>query len=569
MSEKFGAPSRVLEKEIEEMPSNPSSNGGERRGSRLPPPPSIVERDYSNERENLPEILASWKGGDQRVAGNIERALGLRDLHNREAHDSSIIIDVLESDDAESRVAMGEFLAQSLLREQGLGLGSDPESRSEYNVYRDRLQPYIEQAFIRLSESGTSEDTLAIRHMMESLASANEQSIATSMLFEAEMSLEERLRLGVDHMNVFGVVSTVEDLLPYVDDNLDIEDLVKTIQGENGSMVMTTLTAVYQAVEFREYALNNEDLTHEEAERIQSIVTEYAEKKGIPVEQVHIADVGAGTGRHSILLNQEGFDVKAYEYEGKHVLQIKEEAPDLDVVQADWHNMPLPSAGEATPDNPQVMFCLGRTILHNNSPEKMARFFDEMHRVLKDEGMGIIDIPEVPEDIDSGDDEYSQNAREYASHLQSIGVLPNRAKNIYDGPDEAHKFNRMAMTQFQFESYAKLFGFKVEKLDTVPVGKEGLFDNSYYKIEKDPDFDISKIPTREMLEMLYGIGLYHPGVDYNKQVDAWGVPLGIPFARTTELEADIGRFREQAKEGSLQPVRFEVRDGKLVFMHSG
>lgn len=469
----------------------------------------------------------------------------------------------------EGRQNLSRFLSNRLWTTSGrLGRSANflDNNNPQYDIYREKISPYIRDSMTTLATVGGEEDLVALRESLEYLISIRESDIATEVLIQKDIDDGARLRLAVENMNVLGVVPTIEELLKHVNDNPDVLKTVKTIQNVNGAEIMTTLSAVYQAVEFGEYALNNIYLTKAEVDRVRYIVEERAKKKNVSPEQVRIADIGAGVGRHSILLQKQGLNVTAYEKEDKHIQQIKKDAPDLKVVQADWYKMPLPKATENTSSNPEVIFCFGRTILHNNTPEKMARFFDEMHRILEDNGEGIIDIPEVPELTDESGDDYSQNIKEYFNHLESLGVLPQRARNIYDGPDVSHRYNRMAVTQFQFESYARLFGFKVEKVDTIPIEEKGLFDNSYYRIEKDPDFDIANIPTREMFQMLHGVGLYHPSVDYNVHVDAWGVPLGVPFVYASGLRGTIEDLREQVKEGKLPPIRFEVNYGRLVFM---
>lgn len=533
-------------------------------------------RRLESDRETYSDDLIrakmnSYDGRASVLAHDMDSFFGIRERQDTVFDGDALLARLAKDESFEGKKELAKFLAYRLWftsNRTGHNADLSGEENPRYEAYRMRILPFLKDSMTTLAISGEQKDLEALRETLDHLASTREQDIATSVISQEEIDAETRLRLAVETMNVFGVVPTIEVLLAEADDNSDVLETVKTIQGENGARVMTTLSAVYQSVEFRDYALNNGELTTVEAERVRSIVENYARRKGIPPEQVHVADIGAGTGRHSILLQEQGLDVTAYEYEGKHVQQIKEDAPDLRVVQADWYNMPLPKASEDTPDSPEVMFCLGRTILHNNTPEKMTRFFDEMHRVLQDGGVGLIDIPEVPEVKDEGDDEYSRNIREYSHHLESLGVLPQTARNIYDGPDASHRYNRMAMTQFQFESYAKLFGFKVEKIDTVPVGEKGLFDNSYYKIEKDPDFDIADVPDDVLSDMLNAVGLHHSGVDYNRFIDTWGVPLGTPWVFGSAFGSSIDYVRERCAEGSPPLIRVDMHDDTMVFRMS-
>jgi len=431
----------------------------------------------------------------------------------------------------------------------------------EYAEYRERLIKPIKLSLATSAES-TEVQGEDIRVALASLIVGGEREVAVSVILQEGISPEARLRLAVELINVLGVVEAIEELLPFVERE-EIKELLARIQGDVGEAVMPTLSSVYQAIEFQQYALNNRELTKKESELIQNVVKQYAEEQGIDPRDVNIADIGGGTGRLALALHEAGLGVTAYEFEEKHTAYMKKQAPELAVVQADWHNMPLSDASES--EGVDVFYCLGRTILHNNTPEKMARFFDEMNRITKNGGVGLIDIPEVGDVVDM-DDEYARNIKEYGGHLESLGVLPQVAKNLYDGPDKDHRYNRMAVTPEQFGYYAELFGFMVEEVSSEEVGGEGGFDNSYYKISKVPDFDIADMDPREMLKGLYAVGLYRPGVDYNRIVHAWQAPLGAPFVFTHQLGANIGKYRDAIAEGRpISPIRADVHQGKLTF----
>lgn len=227
--------------------------------------------------------------------------------------------------------------------------------------------------------------------------------------------------------------------------------------------------------------------------------------------------------------------------------------------------MPFPD-GRGRGDAPSVFYALGRTIPHNNTPEKMFSFFDEVQRVVADDAVGLIDLPKL-EDNPLLDDQnpYQQKVAKYAEHLESIGVRSVKARHIFDGPDAEHKFDRMVMTEDQIKAYGALFGFEVAEYAEVSIQSEGVFDNVYYKFTHVPDSRIEDMEVDEFVNYARSIGLLEPGVDYNKFVHAWGLPLGVALKCMFEDNArDIPRMRNLYKQGKIGNV-YAYREGDMLF----
>lgn len=435
-------------------------------------------------------------------------------------------------------------------------------NKENYDNEKTYVMPLVAQAVQAFAEDG---NISIVRRVFESLETMDETDTAAETLLASGLSDKARLNLAVQHMNVFGVVPTIDKISAKEEGNAGISRLYKTMQGKDIEEIMSSLTEVYKAINFHEYVLNNPELTARESNLIQEQVTEYARKVGKTPQQVRIIDVGAGTGRHSVALHRLGYDITALEFEQHHVKKIKEQEPNVKIIVGDWHNIPYPDGRFNSDVSPEFFYCLGRTILHNNTPEKMARFFDEMQRVLTYDGVGIIDIPKIPEaEVSEVTDQYSAEIERYTKHLESLGVDPGRARNIFDGPDERHKFNRMTMTDAQFRAYAKIFGFKVANVEEMPIGEQDLFNNSYYVIEKDADFVIDEMKSEEFMDLVRSIGLLDPGTDYNRYVDAWGLPLGIPLMYNSQLGA-LRRMREVYRDGRLGEIRTQMDNGTVYF----
>lgn len=520
------------------------------------------------------------------VALNKERTLYVADLSGRQVEEISVeevgsfeglqsFIEILRDPNSESRREVLNYLTYSVWLSKNITKLTSPypgdetaeyyiKNLKKYEFIKEVLMPVIAEGVYIFAEDG---DNDIVRHVLENLETMGEADLAADLLAIESLSDQARLNIAVQQMNVFGIVPTIERISARSGNSEALTKLYSTLQGQDIEALMTNLTEVYKAVDFHEYVLNNPELTGQEAALIRSKIQKYANRVGKRPEEVRIVDIGAGTGRHTVALHKQGLKVTALEFEPHHVQKIKEQDPDIKAAVVDWYNIPYPEGSFPNDISPEVFYCLGRTILHNNSPEKMVRFFDEMQRILVDGGVGIIDIPKIPEDrITEVNDEYSDEINRYASHLESLGVEPGKARNIFDGPDEKHKFNRMAMTDTQFRAYAKLFGFKVTEVQEAPIGEAALFDNAYYVVEKDTDFKIEELSPEEFRAASVAIGLLDPGVDYNRKINSWEVPLGVPVMYMSYDEPDsIEVMRRAYKEGRLGEISTQMQDGLIYF----
>ena len=533
-------------------------------------------RLYHNPNEDKEFIKDYWDSKAMHFKGILEHV-----FITRENESSSVlgkVKDLIFDERFDKRAELLEYLTYELWLSGKMVKMSMPypgdelspsyqRNKKEYDDKKTILMPIIMKATQNFAEEGSAH---VVRRVFEKLETIYEDQNATEMLFTKGLSDRARLNLAVQHMNVFGVVPTIDRISAKEAGNPAISRLYKTLQGKDIEEVMSSLTEVYKAVNFHEYVLNNPELTARESVLIQEQVKEYAEKVRKNPKQVRVIDIGAGTGRHSVALHRLGYDVTALEFEQHHVKKIKEQEGDIKAIVADWHNIPYPNGRYNDETSPEVFYCLGRTILHNNTPEKMARYFDEMQRVLTYRGVGIIDIPIIPEErVSEVTNQYSAEIQRYTEHLESLGVEPGRARNIFDGPDERHKFNRMTITDAQFRAYSKLFGFRVKKVEEAKIGDNDLFNNAYYVIEKDPDFVVDDMKPQEFRDAVASIGLLDPGIDYNRYVDAWGLPLGIPimFMSGNQPESLLS-MRQTYRRGGMGEISTQLDNGTIYFEFS-
>lgn len=93
-----------------------------------------------------------------------------------------------------------------------------------------------------------------------------------------------------------------------------------------------------------------------------------------------VLDVGAGTGRLAVFLANQGAEVTALDISGKMLEIIKRKHKKIITRIGDAENLPFD-------DNTFGIVVAAFLIVHLKDPK---RFFDEVYRVLKDDGIFII-----------------------------------------------------------------------------------------------------------------------------------------------------------------------------------
>ena len=93
-----------------------------------------------------------------------------------------------------------------------------------------------------------------------------------------------------------------------------------------------------------------------------------------------ILDVGAGTGRASVILAKMGAAVTALDVSEQMLKELKKKNPKVQTVIGDAESLPFP-------DKSFDAVVAAFLIVHLKDP---TRFFDEAYRVLKDGGMLVV-----------------------------------------------------------------------------------------------------------------------------------------------------------------------------------
>lgn len=100
-----------------------------------------------------------------------------------------------------------------------------------------------------------------------------------------------------------------------------------------------------------------------------------------PNSQPRALDLGAGSGRHTILLKNRGFETYAIDYSKESIDMIQSSIPEIKAV----HNDKLPYPFDA--NSIEIIVCWG--MLHYNSNEEIEEILKEVKRILKPNGFFI------------------------------------------------------------------------------------------------------------------------------------------------------------------------------------
>lgn len=386
------------------------------------------------------------------------------------------------------------------------------EELIKLNNTKDRVYPNISEITINLLHEN---DLTAIENYMASFASIHETKFADSIIIDERLNLDEKIKFMVCFMNNFGVMKGIDFLAKNIEKSEDIEKVYDKFQGKDLKKRFTELKSLYSDVDFEKY--NSPEFTKKEVKIIKDEIEQFSIKNKERPNTIKILDIGAGTGRHCVALHHDGYEVTALEVQPNHVERIRLKDPYLTVIQKSWFDLKLDSNDDAF----DFAYCLERTVLHNQTPQDMLKFFDNISQVLSENGRLMIDF------ADTTVGEYQDRVNKYKDNLRSLGVKKTVVQHIFDGVDDDHQFNRMAPTKEQIEAYIKLVGLKLVKEPVSDVvEKFGEITNTYYIFEKDPNFYPDSKSIGDIKSLFREIGIFDEGVDYNQMIKSLGMTIG-------------------------------------------
>ena len=196
-----------------------------------------------------------------------------------------------------------------------------------------------------------------------------------------------------------------------------------------------------QKIKFESYKLNA---------RMQAAELEFIAARIAKSDRV--LDLGCGTGRHLKPLRDSGLQIDGLDYSERHTQMVKNENPTATVVQGDWKQTPFADSSY------NVIYSLGRNILHENTITGQHRLFAEVNRLLPLGGAFIFDIP------DKQRGSYKELAEKYQSVMKDHGIINYRYGTVYDSPDGKHFMTRFVYSLADIRELAEANGFAVEEI---------------------------------------------------------------------------------------------------------
>ncbi len=264
---------------------------------------------------------------------------------------------------------------------------------------------------------------------------------------------------------------------PHVRQSIDLAYRF-TIPSIDDADAIKSLEELYgNRIQFETYALN---------ERMNDMEIKFLADRLSEDDQV--CDLGFGTGRLLLPLREQGLKVRGLDYVTRHVDLVRQQVPDAEVFQADWKDTGL--QGESQ----DVVYSLGRNILHEYTLAGQHALFAEVNRILPDGGQFIFDIP------DRIRGHYKELVDGYAAVMKERGIENTRYGTIYDSPDGNIFMTRYAYSEMDILQLAEANGFAVESIERSEL-KTGSGDiNMYFTLRKITDnlIDVHETPPLAM-----------------------------------------------------------------------
>ncbi len=382
-------------------------------------------------------------------------------------------------------------------------------------------------------ESATRGEGLALYLSIRALLEKGRQDEIEHSLYDSSLTKEARMAVAIQTIRAEENIIPTMDRLAHgansdtrEDVRAQLQSIYSDLNGSRVSKIFSELSGIYGEINYAEYARNNERLNQREVRLVVDEVLDHFYNQGSSDTEVlsskTLLDIGAATGRNALPLSGTGLKkVIGFEYENHYVGQMqmlaKEKGLPLDAVEGDWKQLSTILEERGYPKGSiDIFISLNRTGMHNRMPWDMLHWFDEIGQIASADCIGIVDFPST---------EVGVNAEEMNAlrkNLEAYGIgeyFPFPQVQVFDGPDEGHKFHRLAVTDEQAEIYFKITGFRVVKKIESIWGNNREFHNKYYVIERDPNFDPEAIKAGMALYM-HKLGIKGPAVPWEMRIES-------------------------------------------------
>lgn len=190
-------------------------------------------------------------------------------------------------------------------------------------------------------------------------------------------------------------------------------------------------------------------------------------KKGLG-EDAKILDVGSGTGTYSIPFARIGYKVFSFDYSEEMVDIMIEKGVNLDKFIP--FKFDMDKIDEIDNDEFELIYCIGNTLVHLGSKEKIRNFFKNSYGKLDDEGSLIVqivnydrvlknNISELPF-IDRADQGITFR-RTYELEDDMVNFIGDLKVTINDNTEEFRNSTLLLpILKEELDDYAKVAGFE-------------------------------------------------------------------------------------------------------------
>ena len=216
-------------------------------------------------------------------------------------------------------------------------------------------------------------------------------------------------------------------------------------------------------------------------------------KKRTPKEG-KILDVAAGTGNHALALGEEGYDLRAVEYDQRmlEVLEEKRKKQNLKMIARQGDMKEIKSYYPE--DFFDTLYCIGNSLVHLTTVAEIEKFLEGAYGVLKPQGTLIVqiinydrildqNIKGLPTIINDRDPRLKAEFIRNYENMESSDLLDFHTRLII----------KMNGEEKVFENHTPLLPLRYEELKDL-LEKVGFRNLETYGSFMEDDYDLESMP---------------------------------------------------------------------------
>lgn len=401
--------------------------------------------------------------------------------------------------------------------------------------------------------------------MLRNYSNESIRKAALNLVLLEDISDKQRLELAKVFINSFGFITLIDSISEYGRNEAGRPDIKKLYATLNGEEVEKLIQVFRKPDEIYKIAgaFKKEHYPQQVTEFQLNQILEILDSLGIDAKEASVLDLGAGLGRISFGLIEEGVG-KVYSVDIDPTLQEslrlefekrQQEDPtyselllgsNFEIVRGDWYTLSENPAFSHV----DLGVCVGRSLPHANNMSLLVQALSQMIKVSDN---WLIDYP------DSDASEYQKSIAKLQENFENLGINSKNALMVFDGPNSKYLINRMVASPEQLQKIGKLLGFKVEK-----IAEESI--NFYFKLTKEENWDYLDLSFEEVLEICEDLGLIFPeAIDI--VLPGWDMTLAqvLAFYFTTKRIKDLENLSEDELRNKIQFILLEIKQNNYLY----